>query len=88
MTEKIDGLMAEIAQLTAASQAEVEELRIKYLSKKGVISQLMNEFRNVPAESKRELGQKLNQLKNAATDRINGLREALTSADTGAEGLD
>ncbi|MDE6134674.1 MAG: phenylalanine--tRNA ligase subunit alpha, partial [Muribaculaceae bacterium] len=41
MTEKIDGLMAEIAQLTAASQAEVEELRIKYLSKKGVISQLM-----------------------------------------------
>lgn len=75
MLSKIDHLKEEIAALTAESQAEVEELRIKYLSKKGEISALMNDFRTVPAELKREIGQKLNELKNYATDRINQMKE-------------
>lgn len=74
MLQKIESLKAEIASLTASAEAEVEELRIKYLSKKGAISQLMNDFRTVPAEQKRELGAKLNELKNLATERINALR--------------
>ncbi|MDE7388396.1 MAG: phenylalanine--tRNA ligase subunit alpha, partial [Muribaculaceae bacterium] len=76
MLEKINRLQDEIASLQASSAAEAEELRIKYLSKKGEISQLMNDFRNVAPELKRELGQKLNQLKNMATERINALKEA------------
>ncbi|MDE6165999.1 MAG: phenylalanine--tRNA ligase subunit alpha, partial [Muribaculaceae bacterium] len=79
MLHKIDSLKAEIAALTAATEAQVEELRIKYLSKKGAISQLMNDFRNVPAEQKRELGVKLNELKTIATDRINSLRAEAAS---------
>ena len=85
MLHKIDSLKAEIAALTAATEAQVEELRIKYLSKKGAISQLMNDFRNVPAEQKRELGVKLNELKTIATDRINALRAEAASKQAKAE---
>ncbi|MDE6120088.1 MAG: phenylalanine--tRNA ligase subunit alpha, partial [Muribaculaceae bacterium] len=53
-----------------------EELRIKYLSKKGEISQLMGDFRSVAPELKREIGQKLNQLKDFASERINAIKEA------------
>ncbi len=82
MIEKINSLKAEIEGLTAADIQEVEALRIKYLSKKGEITALMQDFRTVPAEQKRELGQKLNELKTLATDRLASLREALENADT------
>ena len=57
----------------------MEALRIKYLSKKGEITSLFNDFRNVPNEQKREIGQKLNELKTLATDKINAIREALNA---------
>lgn len=85
MLHKIESLKAEIAALTAATEAQVEELRIKYLSKKGTISQLMNDFRTVPAEQKRELGAKLNELKNLATERINALRAEAAGKQAAAE---
>ncbi len=82
MIEKINQLKAEIEGLTASDIQEVEALRIKYLSKKGAVSVLMQDFRTVPAEQKRELGQKLNELKTMATERLNAMREALENADT------
>lgn len=85
MLQKIENLKAEIASLAAATEAQVEELRIKYLSKKGAISQLMNDFRTVPAEQKRELGAKLNELKNIATERINTLRAEAAGQQAAAE---
>ncbi len=75
MLQKIETLKAEVQAVSATNEAEVEDLRIKYLSKKGVISQLMTDFRSVPAEQKREVGVKLNELKTLATERINALRE-------------
>ena len=62
MTEKIEKLMSEVASLVAKNADEAEALRIKYLGKKGELTALMNDFRNVPAEQKREIGQKLNVL--------------------------
>ena len=56
MIEKINNLKAEIAALTAADAAEVEALRIKYLSKKGEVTALFNDFRTVPADQKRAIG--------------------------------
>ena len=88
MINKINSLKAEIEGLSAGNIAEVEALRIKYLSKKGEVSLLFNDFRNVPAEQKKEMGQLLNELKNLATDKINALREALESADTSCDGID
>ena len=77
MIEKINRLRKEIEALSATKAEELENLRIKYLSKKGEVSQLFNDFRNVAAENKREIGQRLNELKEIATEKINSLREAL-----------
>ena len=75
MLEKIEQLIAEINGLKAQSADELEALRLKYLSKKGAINDLMADFRNVPGDQKREIGQKLNELKNLAQDKINSLKE-------------
>lgn len=88
MLDKINALAAEISALTASSAAEVEELRIKYLSKKGLVSALFNDFRTVPADQKREIGQAINDLKNLATDKINALRDALSCSDACDNSLD
>ena len=88
MIDKINQLKAEIEAATAASIDEVEALRIKYLSKKGAITALMQDFRTVPAEQKRELGQKLNELKTIATDRLTAVRETLENSDTVDSDLD
>ena len=82
MLQKINELKSRIEGLTAASAADVEALRIQYLSKKGEVSLLFNDFRNVPADQKRAMGQALNELKNFATDKINSLREAVETTDT------
>ena len=88
MLEKIQELMAEVEALQAKSATEVEALRIKYLSKKGKITALMADFRNVSADQKREVGIKINELKNKAQERINSLRETLASTDTEDENID
>lgn len=82
MIEKINNLKAEISALTASNAAEVEALRVKYLSKKGVVTALFNDFRTVPADHKRAIGQALNELKNFATDRINQLKDECETTDT------
>lgn len=90
MIQKIEGLRKEIEQLKASAPEEVEALRIKYLSKKGQVSQLFNDFRTVLPEQKREVGQKLNELKNFATEKINTLKAAFAAKALAgeAEGID
>ncbi|MCF0188327.1 MAG: phenylalanine--tRNA ligase subunit alpha, partial [Bacteroidaceae bacterium] len=70
MIKRIEALLAEIDTLTADTAEQVEALRIKYLSKKGSINELMTDFRSVPAEMKKEVGMKINELKNKAQERI------------------
>lgn len=88
MIAKIQQLLEEVETLQANSIEEVEALRIKYLSKKGVINALMADFRNVPAEEKKEVGMKLNELKNKAQEQINALKEAVAIQDNSHDDLD
>lgn len=88
MIEKIEEILQEIDNLKANSEQEIEALRIKYLSKKGIISEMMNDFRSVPAELKREIGQKMNLLKTNAQNKINELRESFQSTNQSQEVLD
>lgn len=88
MLEKIQQLLDQVQTLQAKTAEDVEALRVKYLGKKGEITALMADFRNVPAEQKRELGMRINELKNAALDRINQLRTAVESHDATDDSLD
>ena len=88
MIAKIDQLLQEVERITASNAEELEALRIKYLSKKGAINELMADFRNVPAEQKKEVGMKLNTLKTKAQEKIAALKEQFESQDNGAEGID
>ena len=88
MIEKIAKMLAEVEQLQANSLEEIEALRIKYLSKKGEITALMADFRNVPADQKKEIGIKINELKNKALEKINGLKDAFAVAETDADDID
>ena len=76
LIDKIEAIKAQLAELRADNEEALEALRIKYLSKKGEITALFNDFREVAPEQKKELGMKLNELKTMATERINALRES------------
>ena len=88
MTERINALLAEVESLAAADEKELEALRIKYLGKKGLLNDLMADFRNVPAEQKRETGQKINALKTALQDKLNALRQSLATKEDSHDDLD
>ena len=88
MINKIDALLQEVENLKAANAEELEALRIKYLSKKGEISSLMNEFRNVAADQKREVGQHLNKLKEVAQNKINELKASFENSQAVNDDID
>ncbi len=88
MLDKIKALREEIKQLTAQTADEAEHLRIKYLSKKGIVSELFNDFKTIPNEQKREVGQVINVLKNEAQDFINDLKEQFTNTHVKGTGVD
>ena len=88
MLQKIKDMLNEVENLEAHSAEEIEALRIKYLSKKGSIAALMNDFRTVPAEQKKEVGIKINELKTRAFDKINSLRAAFAQTDTDDSDID
>lgn len=88
MQTKIESLLREIESLTAKTEQEIEELRIRYISRKGIVSQLFEEFKTLPSEEKKSLGQIINKLKNSATEKINSLKETLTSDDVSEDEID
>ncbi|MCK9625709.1 MAG: phenylalanine--tRNA ligase subunit alpha [Bacteroidales bacterium] len=81
MNDRIEELLAAIDQLKAQKEQEIEEIRIKFLGKKGEVTKLFEEFRDIVPEQKKEFGQKLNNLKNAAQAKIDSLRTSLEEND-------
>ena len=79
MLDKIKAYIKEVEAFEAKTEAEIEEFRIKYLGKKGLLNQYFSEFKNVANEEKKEFGQAINQWKNAAQDRVNALKDAVES---------
>ncbi|NOY95185.1 MAG: phenylalanine--tRNA ligase subunit alpha [Chlorobi bacterium] len=88
MLEKIKALQQEIATVKASTLEDVDALRIKYISKKGKVSQLFAEFKSVPPELKKEVGKAINDLKLLAQERINQLRETFESGLEEGAGTD
>lgn len=88
LLEKIDSLLKEIQDAQAENAEQIEQLRLKYLSKKGEVNELMGEFRNVAKDQKRTIGIKINELKTAAQNKINELREQLETQEAQSDDID
>ena len=80
MNDKINELLERVEAFKPKAAAEIEDFRIRMLGKKGELTALMEEFKSVAPELKREFGQKLNNLKNRTQERINALRGQLADA--------
>ncbi len=70
-------MLKHVEEFVPKTAAEVEEFRVKILGRKGVLNDIMEEFKAVAPELKRELGQSINMLKNRAQERVNELKESL-----------
>ncbi|MFL5753810.1 MAG: phenylalanine--tRNA ligase subunit alpha [Bacteroidia bacterium] len=85
MKEKIDHILEEIETFAAESKEQLEEYRIKWLSKKGQITALFDDFRTVAPEMKKEMGQKLNELRNKAQEKIDYFKEKFENENTSSK---
>jgi phenylalanyl-tRNA synthetase alpha chain len=88
MKDRIEDLLNEIESFTASSKEHVEEFRIKILSKKGKVTELFDDFKTIAPELRKEVGQKLNELKNKAQEKINHLKEKFESDTIESETID
>ncbi len=88
LLEKIEALLKKVNNLSAQNAEEIEQLRLKYLSKKGEINALMADFRNVSADQKKVVGMRINELKQTAISKINELKELEEEAEVSADDID
>ena len=88
LLEKIESLLKEVSTLTASNADEIEQLRLKYLSKKGEINALMADFRNVAVDQKKTVGVKINELKQLAIDKINELKQQTETVESQKDDID
>ena len=86
--ERINELLSEVGQLSAKNAEEIEQLRLKYLSKKGEITALMADFRLVAADQKKAVGMKINELKQLAQDKLEELKASVGTEKQSRELLD
>lgn len=86
--DKIDELLKEVSHLSAKNAEEIEQLRLKYLSKKGEITALMADFRNIAAEEKKTVGVKINELKQLAQSKLEELKANIGTEQGASEALD
>lgn len=78
MLDKITSIIHEVAQFEAKTSEELESFRLKYLSKKGTLNQLFDDFKTLAPDIKKQVGQKLNELKETLTSKYNDYKESLS----------
>jgi phenylalanyl-tRNA synthetase alpha chain len=86
MEEKINQYLAEVEAFTTSSSQEVENFRIRYLGRKGVLTDLFEDFKAVPNEQKKALGQVLNSLKLAVQAKLELLQQQFESTSKASSG--
>jgi phenylalanyl-tRNA synthetase alpha chain len=88
MLQKITELLQDVSSVTVKNSGDLELFRLKYLSKKGLLSDLFEDFKNVPPSSKKDIGQKLNLLKQTAQEKYNSLKAELSNIEEGTSDTD
>lgn len=87
LDDDINRIREEIRNFEPGDFEDLENFRIKYLGKKGRITALFKEFKNVPKEQKKEYGEALNHLKGQAQRMLEDYRQALEAKDQAGKGL-
>ena len=87
MFDKVEKFKSELKALEVKTKDELEQFRMKFISKKSVVSELFNDFKNVPNEQKKQFGVALNELKNLAQERLKEVSSALENSDASSENV-
>lgn len=80
MLEKIEELLTEVNQFSSQNKEEIENFRIKFNGKKGILNDFFEKFKEVPNEQKKEFGQKINLLKQTVAAKLENLKNANSDA--------
>ena len=88
MKERIEQILSEVKAFNADSKDALEAFRITYLSKKGIIPGLFADFKNVAPELRKEMGMKLNELKNAVQEKVEEQLQKFESQHTSEADFD
>ena len=80
MLDKVKELIGDVKAFDATTKDEVEKFRIQYLGSKGILKDLFNDFKHVENDLKKDIGQALNQLRGAATDKVNELKDSFANS--------
>lgn len=88
MIDKLQNYIKETEAFIANTAEELENFRIKYLGKKGILNDLFEDFKNVPRENKKDVGQKINELKNLVQEKINSFKSSFEESTTSKSGID
>jgi len=88
MEDRIKKLLEEVSSFTASSKEAVENFRLKYISRKGSISELFEEMKKVSVEEKKKIGKILNELKQSAEAKLTSLQESLENTPTATTDVD
>ena len=84
MIDDLKKHIEEVKSFSAGTIGEIEAFRIRYLGKKGLLTEFFKELKNIPKEDKKAFGLAVNELKVSATDKVNSLKAALQSQESSA----
>ena len=87
MIDHVEKLIKEVQNFSAESPSDIEEFRIKFLGKKGILNKLFIDFKSVPKEEKKAFGQALNSLKKNAQEKIKSSKNAINQTQSSKEHL-
>lgn len=80
MQDKINAFIQEVNGFGASDAQALEQFRIRFLGRKGILNDLFEEFKTIPNDQKKAVGQVLNTLKTAVQERLDSAKEGMSSA--------
>ncbi|MFZ1806807.1 MAG: phenylalanine--tRNA ligase subunit alpha [Cyclobacteriaceae bacterium] len=84
MEERLKKIEVELQNFVSDTKDSLESFRLRFISKRGQIAQLFEEFKAMSGEEKKKVGKALNELKKSAESRFKELQEQLDSNGSGA----
>ena len=87
MINKIKEHIARVEAFATEKKEELEQFRIEYFGKKGLLNDFFAQFKEVPKEEKKDFGQIINELKSKAEAKINELKEKLSGQNVTIQSL-